>query len=435
LLFCGAIVFSGCVENADFTAIQNTTPPVPQKTYPDTTHIQSTTTSVPLETDPDTSSTDLTVGHANTLFAFEFYKKLSSDPANSGKNMVFSPYSISSAMGVMYEGAQGQTAEEILLVSHLPKNDLVRRQGFSKIHEAVNPHDTNVTMISANAVWVEKSYPLIPEYTRTVQQYYSANATNLGFASHPDDARRTINQWVESNTNNKIHEIISPGDLDAQTTMVFTNSVYFMGPWESPFDKAYTRDANFTVPPNTTVSVKMMAKTDYKANFNYTETSDFRMIEIPYKSANETALSMFILLPVNNNLTAAEDTLSARTFLEMEKNLSLEEKDLYLPRFTIESQEDISGTLQMMGMPTAFTSGADFSKITPNTGIWVKEVTHSAEIEVNEEGTQSAAATQFIYTSGIEPYFIADHPFIFIIQDRESGTILFMGHVINPNTT
>ncbi|MGB2673448.1 MAG: serpin family protein, partial [Methanoregula sp.] len=371
LILGAAIIFSGCTDKAG--------PSLPQS--------PATTTPVPHVTHPDTSNNDISVSDANTRFAFDLYKKLSGDPAHSGTNLVFSPYSISSAMGVMYEGAQGQTADEILLVSHLPENDTMRRQEFSKIYEDMNHQDANITVLCANALWVEKSYPLLPEYTQTIQQYYSTNVTNLDFAGHPDDARITINQWVESNTNNKIHEIISPGDLDAQTAMVFTNSVYFMGAWESPFDKTQTFDTNFTIAPNTTVPVMMMAKADLTANFNYTETGDFQMIEIPYKYSNETALSMFVLLPVNNNLTAAEDTLSAPTFLNMEENLSREEKHLFLPRFRIDTREDISGTLQTMGMPTVFTSGADFSKITPNSGIYVKEVTHDAEIEVNEEGT------------------------------------------------
>jgi len=419
LILGAAIIFSGCTDKADHTLPQS----------------PATTTLVPQETHPDISSNDMSVGDANTQFAFDLYKKLSGDPAHSGTNLVFSPYSISSALGVMYEGAQGQTAGEILLVSHLPKNDTIRRQDFSRIYESMNHQDDNITLHVVNALWIEKTYLLLPEYTRTLRQYYSTNVTNLDFASHPDDARITINQWVENNTNNKIHEVVFPGDLDAQTALVFTNAVYFMGAWKSPFDKTKTFDTKFTIAPNTTVPVKMMAKADLTANFNYTETGDFQMIEIPYKYSNETALSMFVLLPVNNNLTAAEDTLSAPTFLKMENNLSREEEHLFLPRFRIDTREDISGTLQIMGMPTAFTSGADFSKITPNNDIYVKEVTHNAEIEVNEEGTESAAATQFFYTMGIDPNFIADHPFIFIIQDRENGNILFMGHVINPNTT
>lgn len=417
-----AVIFSGCLYQADTPLTQNTT------ILP-----QNTTTPVSQGIQSGNSSNDQSVRDANTQFAFDLYKELSSDPAYSGKNLIFSPSSISSALGVMYEGAQGQTADEILVVSHLPKNDTLRRQEFSQIYERMNCHDANVTLRSANALWIERSYPLLPEYTRTVRQYYSTNITDLDFTGHPDDARVTINQWVENNTNNKIHDIVSPEDVDPQTRIVFTNAVYFMGAWESPFDKTMTFDANFTVAPNTTVPVKMMAKADSTAYFNYSKNGDFQMIEIPYKSSNETSLSMFVLLPVNNTLTTAENTLNARSFLDMEEHLSGESKHLFLPRFKIDTSKDISGVLQAMGMPTAFTSGADFSKISPDRGIFVKEVAHSAEIEVNEEGTEAAAATQFIYTLGIEPNFIVDHPFIFIIEDRKNGNILFMGRVTNPN--
>lgn len=417
-----AVIFSGCTNKADTTLTQNTT-----------TRPQSTTTPVSHGTQSGSSNEDLSVTDANTQFAFDLYKELSSDPAYSEKNLFFSPYSISSALGVMYEGAQGQTADEILLVSHLPKNDILRRQEFSKIYESMNHPDDIVTLHTANALWVDNSFHTLSGYNRIVQQNYATKIMNLDFMNTPEDARNTINHWVESSTNNRIHEIVSPGDIDPQTKIVFTDSMYFIGPWESPFDKANTFDENFTVSPNTTVSVKMMAKSDYAAKFNYTQNGDFQMIEIPYKSTNKTSLSMFILLPVNNNLTTAEETLNAQTFLDLERNLSQKPKHLFLPRFRIDTNKDLSGVLQAMGMPTAFTSRADFSKISPDRGIFVKKVSHSAEIKVNEEGTEAAAATQFIYTLGIEPNFIVDHPFIFVIQDRKSGNILFMGRVTNPN--
>ncbi len=363
-------------------------------------------------------------------FAFDLYSHIKTEESG---NVFYSPFSLSVAMAMTYEGARGQTADEIRQVFHYPADIELLRLGFSEILSRVNQKDRKYELRTANALWAQQGYPFLPEYFQTLEKYYSGRLTAVDFVKETEKSRQTINRWVEEQTNNRIRDLIPMNVITTLTRLVLTNAIYFKGLWEIQFPKKDTREADFRVSADKMVRVPMMFLQD--AEVNYFETEDLQLIELPYAGGE---ISMLVLLP-GDDLSRIEPYLSPEKLAELRARLTGKEKvDIYLPRFRLETKylmggED--GLLGRMGMPTAFTLGADLSGLTGRKELRITEVVHQAFVEVNEEGTEAAAATAVVI--GIKmvlkkPVFRADHPFIFIIQERQSGTILFMGRVINP---
>ncbi|NMA88749.1 MAG: serpin family protein, partial [Methanoculleus bourgensis] len=231
------------------------------------TEMQGATTADPTpppgEETPAGDVGNVTAG--NTRFAFDLYRQLAADPQYTDQNLFFSPYSISSALAITYEGARGTTADEIRTVLHLPANDTIRRVGFSAIDAGLNHGDENYTLHTANALWAEETHQFLPEYIDVAEHWYSANATNLDFAGNPEASRQTINRWVEGETEDRIRDLLPAGSIDTMTRLVITNAVYFKGTWVNQFDPNKTKEAEFRVGPNETVRVPMMHRTDEDA--------------------------------------------------------------------------------------------------------------------------------------------------------------------------
>ncbi|MDD3933764.1 serpin family protein [Methanoculleus sp. UBA303] len=375
----------------------------------------------------------------NNRFAFDLYHQLADDPESAGQNLFFSPYSISSALAITYEGARGTTADEIRSVLHLPANDTLRREGFAGIDASLNRGDANYTLRTANALWAEETYPFLPDYIETARRWYSANATNLDFKSSPEASRATINRWVEGQTEDKIRDLLPPGSIDSLTRLVITNAIYFKGTWVDQFDANETREEEFLVSPNETVLVPMMHRED--AVYGYTETDTLQVLEMPYAHKSGTELSMLVLLPAgDNNLTAAEKVLDAETLADLRESLVRERVRVSFPKFTLETEYSLPGTLAAMGMSTVFTGAADLSGMDGTRNLFITGVFHKAFVDVNEEGTEAAAATGTVIgvTSArpdTTPVFKADHPFVFLITENDTGTILFVGRVTNPENS
>jgi len=219
---------------------------------------------------------------------------------------------------------------------------------------------------------------------------------------------------------------------------VITNAIYFKGTWVEQFDANKTRDEEFRVAPNETVQVEMMQRTDEDAIYGYTETDTLQVLEMPYAHGNGTELSMLVLLPREDNLTAAEEALDAETVAGLRESLVRERVRVFFPKFTLETEYRLPRALAAMGMPTAFSDDADFSGMDGTEMLFVSEVVHKAFVDVNEEGTEAAAATGVVVNlkaapgGDTTPVFRADHPFVFLIVEEDSGTILFMGRVANP---
>ena len=367
------------------------------------------------------------VVNANNKFALDLYSKYKSEEGN----IFFSPYSISTALAMTYEGAKGQTAEEMQSVFYFPEDDAVRRTGYANLFNEINKEDKKYKLHTANALWPRIDFQLLEEYQNTIDTYYGGKVTCLDYAGEAEKSRQTINGWVEDKTEDKIKDLIPSGILDGSTVLVLTNAIYFKGTWITQFDEKDTREEDFTTSSGNTVKVPMMKLTGEDARFNYAETEDLKILELPYEGEE---LSMLILLPKEGDLDTIEESITTEKISEYRNSLQEIQIDIYIPKFKFETKYFMADTLAEMGMPTAFGGGADFSGINGQGGIWIDKVIHQAFVEVNEEGTEAAAATAIIMVESvrISKVFRADHPFIFIIQQKDSGNILFMGRVSDP---
>ncbi|OGY23245.1 MAG: hypothetical protein A2172_02640 [Candidatus Woykebacteria bacterium RBG_13_40_15] len=370
---------------------------------------------------------------ANNQFALDYYSKLKGSEKG---NIFFSPFSISSALAMTYEGAKGQTASEMKGLFYFPDISILRNE-YAALFEELNKTDKKYTLSTANALWVEQDYKFLADYLQRIEKYYAGKATNLDFKKDPERSRIEINNWVEKQTQDKIKNLIPSGVIDSLTRLVLTNAIYFKGDWVKAFNETDTNDENFTVSEGNNVKVPMMSRTDKDALFNYSENKDLQILELPYSGEE---LSMLILLPKGKNLNKVESELTTKKLAEWEKGFKNERVDIYIPKFKFETNYFMADDLKVMGMSTAFSSRADFSGMDGTRNLYIGQVIHKAFIEVNEKGTEAAAATavemKFTSAPGNEepkiPIFRADHPFIFLIQQKTSGNILFMGRVTNP---
>jgi serpin B len=380
------------------------------------------------------------VAEANNQFAFDLYSDLNKNPVNAGKNAFFSPFSISTALALAYEGARGTTADQIQSVFHYPTDNSTRRSEYSTLIGGLNDGNSGYTLRAANALWAEKTYRFLPEFTSIAQNYYDAKTFNLDFVNQPENSRNTINKWVEDKTNDKIRDLLPGGSITHDTKLVITNAIYFKGTWVKQFAKDETKADKFFVSPGNSVDVQMMQRTDQDAMFNYAETGGMQVLEMPYTHSSGKELSMVVILPEGNeSLASAEGFLSGNGLSDLKSKLSSQRVMVYFPKFKLETDYNLAGDLKAMGMPLAFSDDADFSGMDGTRDLVISDVVHKAYIDVNEEGTEAAAATGAVFTTKSifqepVPVFRADHPFVFFIQDRDTGTILFMGRVINPNT-
>jgi serpin B len=365
---------------------------------------------------------------ANNRFALELYSYIKDDKE---ENVFYSPYSIFVALAMTYEGARGQTAEEIQSVFHFPGDDTTRRSSLAAIYNIMNRADAKYTLYTANALWVQKDYQLLEGYLDIINRYYVGKATNVDFRGATEQARETINSWVEEKTNNKIKDLFPLGSLDPLTRLVLTNAIYFNGIWVKQFNPDETKEENFRVSEDQTVKVPMMRRTDNEAKFNYAEVENLQILEMLYEGED---LSMLILLPKNDNLTSLEDSFTLEKLNQWRNELSEQRVNVFIPKFTFATKYHLNEDLKEMGMPSAFSSIADFSGIDGTRNLFIQNVLHQAFVDINEKGTEAAAATGVVMTLSATstPVFIADHPFIFVIQEKETGSILFLGRVIDP---
>jgi len=310
-----------------------------------------------------------------------------------------------------YEGARGNTATEMQSTLHFPKDETTRRSSFANIYNQINKKDKEYKLSTANALWAHKDYKFLEEYLTNIEKYYGGKTINLDF-SQSEQARKIINDWVEDQTNNKIKNLIAPGVLNGLTRLVLTNAVYFKGTWLKPFDKKDTKEEDFKISENNVVRVSMMKLTGKEAEFKYMENDELQAIELPYDGEE---LSMIIFLP--------KKELDLTKISEWKNEMVKRRVDVYLPKFTFETKYSLPETLKELGMIDAF-SDADFSGMDGTRNLFISDVIHQAFVEVNEEGTEAAAATAVVmYESAIMkeeliPVFKADHPFAFIIQQK-----------------
>ena len=387
------------------------------------------------ETSPDVSGTDLaTLVEGNSDFAFNLYQALRVEEGN----LFFSPYSLSLALAMTYAGARGETEEQMAdaLEFILPQ---------SQLHPAFNSLDLELAsrgegaegsdgegfrLNIVNAIWGQKDYEFLPEFLDLLAENYGAGLRVLDFISAPEESRVTINDWVSDQTEGRIEDLIPPGLISPLTRLVLTNAIYFNAAWQYPFPEDMTEDGPLFLLDVGEVTVPMMRQTE---SFGYTEGSGYQAVELLYDGGE---LSMVILLPEAGNFETFEESLGAEQVAEIIGNLEPREVALMMPRFEFESEFGLAEVLSAMGMPIAFTTAADFSGMNGNQELYIAEVVHKAFVSVDEAGTEAAAASAVIIdlTAMPEPPIevTIDRPFIFLIQDIETGAILFVGRVVNP---
>jgi serpin B len=372
------------------------------------------------------------VVQGNNAFAMDLYGKLRA----RGGNLFFSPESISTALAMAYAGARGNTAAQMGQALHftLPPARLHTAMG-ALLKDLNAPHDSYQLHV-ADALWAEKDFSFKPDFLALMSTDYGAGFNPVDFKTAPEAARGTINRWVVEKTEGKIENLIPPGALTPATRLVLTNAIYFKGNWEAQFDKAATQLEDFHLTPAQTIKAPLMHR---QGEFKYLNGGSFQALEIPYKSGE---LSMIVFLPNDvGGLPALEAQMTEANAGKWLSGMEPGRKViLTLPKFKMTREFELAETLGSMGMPLAFErAGADFSGMTGKSDLWISAVIHKAFVDVNEEGTEAAAATGVIMRNAmarrVEPtpvIFRADHPFVFVIRDNRSGGILFMGRVSDP---
>lgn len=378
---------------------------------------------------PPQNAEESPMASAVNNFTLDLYAQLGARPGN----VFASPFSAHTALAMTYAGARGRTAAQMAKVMHLAEHG-------PAIHNALGQLVAKLTAATgdgcelrvANGLWAQQGFRFLPSYLDVLRTGYGAEPNQVDFVDMPEPARAKINAWVEEQTRERIKDLVPPDMITPESRLFLINAVYFLGDWAQPFARQGTRPGPFTRADGRITTVPLMQQT---GRFLYAEAPDMQVLEMPYVGER---LAMTILLPRRHDGLA-----------ELEARLSIENLALWLggghvrqvrttmPKFRLESTVDLAQPLRTMGMPDAFTTGADFSGMTGGRDLFISGVVHKAFVEVDEEGTEAAAATGIgvsLTSMPTEPppEFKADRPFVFLIRDRTSGTILFIGRLAEP---
>jgi len=365
-----------------------------------------------------------TVADANNRFALDLYAKL----RDTKGNLFFSPYSVHTALAMTAVGARGSTREQMLKVLHLPDDNTLLAAGDLGRYYATPRRGCELSV--ANAIWGPKSFGWKPEFVALQSERFGTGFQEADFAANPDRERQRINRWAEDKTRDRIKDLLQPGQITSNTTMVLTNAIYFKGKWETEFTPGKTRDAPFHLSDGSYVQVPMMY-TNAKCGIAGGVEGRVWAVELPYRTGE---LSMVVLLPqgYRQGLAELEQELTPETLAKLLSQLSdRSEIEVHIPRFEFESRFELPEHLRALGITDAF-SNADFSGMASQSPGSIAHVSHKAFVKVNEEGTEAAAATAVAMKVSGPPVFYANEPFLFLIRDVKRRTILFMGRVEKP---
>ncbi|MGH7739487.1 MAG: serpin family protein [bacterium] len=384
-----------------------------------------------------TSSISLTASQADNALGSNLYNFYDTQSGN----IFFSPFSIITALAMAQEGAAGDTASQMQQVLGLSSDAATRQQTFQQLISAINAPGKSYTLDTADDLWPQKGFSIIPSYLNVVQNDYFAGVTAVDYVGDASGAVQTINGAVSQQTEGYIPNLLSISNISVKTKLILTNAIYFKADWQNEFDVMNTRTGNFTLPTSAAVPVSMMSEDLHAHVGSYNGVAS--VLALPYKN---NQASMYIFLPPAGGMAALESQLSAsnlNNWLMANAATMTGSADDYvalsLPRFTFSSSYELSSTLSQMGMPLAFDGkSADFSGIDGAQDLYISEVIHKAYIDVTESGTTAAAATAVVVTrDSIAPMeaqesFAVDYPFIFLIVDNATNTVLFMGRIENP---
>jgi serpin B len=392
-------------------------------------------TEIPNNTDLISLGNITSFNDAVNQFCFDFFKKLAEDESNS-PNIFYSPYSVFTALAMVYDGARNNTAVEMENVLHIEQDNDSFHEYMQSLYNYLNYND-KYNISTANALWPDVGFNLLVDYVNIIETYYGGKSSEVEYAK-PEEAARIINEWVENQTNNLIKNLVPASAIDPiLTKLILTNAIYFKGVWQVQFAEVNTTLRDFTLSSDEKAQVDTMKLVGTEDKFNYTETDKLQFLELPYDGED---ISMMILLPKEGvSLSDVISSLNIQDYLQWIESFNETELDIYLPKFKFETSYTLNDYLYNMGMHDAFTYDADFSGIDGRQDLLISKVLHKAFIEVNEEGTEAAAATAVIMnfksinggeTSRI--VFDVNQPFLFTIHHKETNTILFIGEVTNP---
>jgi serpin B len=374
-----------------------------------------------------------TVATGSRAFALDLLAALrDAEPGN----VFCSPRNLSTALTLAWAGARGRTADQMARVLRLELPPDRVHQAFNELVRSAPAQSggpPGIQLTEANRLWLQNGFPIREEFAALARERYRAGLATVDFEASPESARAAINAWVDEATHGKISELIGRGVLMPTTRLVLTSAIYFLGTWATPFDPRLTRDGPFHLSATREVVCPLMSRT---GSYRYADASGVAMVELPYF---ESDLAMVVILPAAaDGLPALEQRLTPQRLDSLLGALAPRLVSLHLPRFRLATQLDLSDTLKAMGMTDAFDiRAADFSGIDDTNGLFLGAVIHKAFVDVNERGTEAAAATALSFllrsASAERPVtFRADHPFLFLIRDRRTGSVLFLGRLTDP---
>ncbi|QDU36801.1 Serpin (serine protease inhibitor) [Maioricimonas rarisocia] len=370
-------------------------------------------------------------------FAFDLYGELREREGN----LFFSPASLSTALAMAWAGADGETRNEMGRVlrfhrnpSELPPERVHETYGeFTDLLNSAGAGGGYVLQ-TANRLWGQEGFAFLPEFRQITREHYGAELAELDFRQ-TESSRLAINSWVERQTREKITNLIPEGVLTPDTRLVLTNAIYFKGGWKEEFSKERTEEASFHLTSGKTINAPLMQQTE---KFVYGETESVQLLRLPYAGGD---VSMLIVLPrAESSLAELEQQLSGEQVTKWQRQMRRRKVHVLLPRFRMTSTFRLADVLREMGMVTAFDpQAADFSRMSRQEQLMISEVVHKAYVDVNEEGTEAAAATGIVFEPTAAPVnpeepveFRADRPFLFLLQDQHTGAILFLGRLSRP---
>jgi serpin B len=403
--------------------------------WPETPDLEDVAqSSLPRETDPDVATDDVEALVAgNSAFALDLLGELGS----AAGNLFYSPYSISSALAMAYAGARGATESQMADVLHFTLDQQELHPAFNRIDLALNgrgeigpPYEGEGFQLNVvNAAWGQRGYSFLRSYLDTLAVNYGSGLRLLDFAEDPEEAREAINDWVSDETNERIVDLLPPGSIDAFVRLVLTNAVYFNAPWLKPFDVDITAAGTFEPLDGGSVDVEMMRQIE---TFGYASWDGGQAVELPY---NGETLSMVLFVPDRGTYGTFEADFDFDRYGEIVGSLEPRQVDLRLPKFEFAYDVSLVDPLKALGMTDAFTA-ADFSGIDGTHDLFISDVLHKAWVSVDEAGTEAAAATAVIVSlvsyPGPPVVLTINRPFLFVIRDVPTGTILFVGRVVDP---
>lgn len=401
--------------------------------------LQAVKSNLPRESAPQVDTADRQeLAAGNNAFALDLYQAVKGE----SENVFFSPYSISLALAMTYAGANGETEQQMADALHftLPED---------RLHPAFNALDQELASRKdsggqgadgkgfrfniVNDLWGQKDYKFLPEFLDKLAKNYGAGLRLLDFAAEPETARQNINNYIAEKTEDRIKDLIPQGAIDPLTRLVLTNAIYFNAAWQNQFEKNLTKDAPFTKLDGSTVTVPMMEMPSYES-MHYTDGEGYTAVALPYENAS---LQMLILLPDEGNFDAFEGSLDAARLESIIGEMEYTSLRVKMPKFKIEGQFELANTLSGLGMTNAFIPDvADFSGMDGTHDLYIGSVIHKSFVNVDENGTEAAAATAVIMEAAGAPMemidLTIDRPFLFLIRDVTTNTTLFMGRVATP---